>query len=403
MYVIQKNKNVMKISIPAKKNFIHLTYCMNIHPGEEWPAVLDAVRTYARAVRDRLQLQGQFGLGLRLSAKAATTLEQGHKLNEFKKVLRDNRLYVFTINGFPYGQFHGVPVKENVYAPDWSTSDRLEYTKSLVRILTDLLPENVPGSISTLPGTYGRDIAPAKYHAIVKNLLDAACYCHDVASAKQRDCCLAIEPEPGCLWENTDDLIRLFSEDFPNYATRSGSNPSDRVGDGLGVCLDTCHMAVLYEDIPGAVARLQKHNIPIAKIQLSAGLICRNQPGSLKQLESFDEPVYLHQCAVKTSAGVRRYADLKAALKAVRGLDQWDEIRTHFHVPLFVENYGELYSTGSLLSPDFFELVRSGICQNLEVETYSFSALPERYRSDEVTENITKELDWVCQKLNRSG
>lgn len=393
----------MKISIPATKNPLHLTYCMNIHSGEEWPAVLAAVRTYACAVRDRLQLQGEFGLGLRLSAKAATTLEQGHKLNEFKKVLRENRLYVFTINGFPYGQFHGVPVKENVYAPDWSTSDRLEYTKSLVRILTELLPANVPGSISTLPGTYGREISPAKYNAILKNLLDAACYCHDIAIAKQRDCCLAIEPEPGCLWETTDDLIRLFTEDLPNYATKAGSNPLAQTADRLGVCLDTCHMAVLYEDIPGAVARLQKHEIPIAKVQLSAGLICRNQAGALRQLESFDEPVYLHQCAVKTSAGILRYPDLEAALKAARGLDQWDEVRTHFHVPLFVDHYGQLYSTGKLLSPEFFDLMRSGICRNLEVETYSFSVLPERYRADAVTENITKELEWVCQKLSRSG
>ena len=42
-------------------------------------------------------------------------------------------LYVFTINGFPYGAFHTGRVKEKVYLPDWLEDARLAYTDRLAR------------------------------------------------------------------------------------------------------------------------------------------------------------------------------------------------------------------------------------------------------------------------------
>ena len=371
---------------------------MNIHPGEDWQSVLDAVKTYAPAVRARLKHDGPFGLGLRLSAEAAATLEQGDNVPAFRDHLADHGLYAFTINGFPYGQFHGTRVKEHVYEPDWSTAERLDYTRRLVRILTALLPEDVPGSISTLPGTYGRNIPAEARAAILRNLLDAGTYCAEVSEGNGRECRLAIEPEPGCLWESTEDLVRLFAVDLPRESKTTGA-ANATVRRGLGVCLDTCHMAVLYEDIPEAMRRLTEHEIPIAKIQLSAGLICPNDAEALKQLESFDEPVYLHQCAVRSVQSMLRFADLHNALSAVAELDEWNEMRTHFHVPLFADRYGALRSTGTLLGSEFFDLVKSATCRNLEVETYSFQALPEQHRSDNVIENVAKELGWVLGQL----
>ena len=55
----------------------------------------------------------------------------------------EQNLYVFTINGFPYGCFHGARVKENVYVPDWRTPERRDYTNLLADILADLLPRNL--------------------------------------------------------------------------------------------------------------------------------------------------------------------------------------------------------------------------------------------------------------------
>ena len=75
-------------------------------------------------------------------------------LLSFQKWLEEKNCYVFTINGFPYGNFHGERVKEQVYRPDWSTSDRLEYTVLLFEILEKLLQPGEEGSVSTLPGSF---------------------------------------------------------------------------------------------------------------------------------------------------------------------------------------------------------------------------------------------------------
>ena len=53
---------------------VHLTYCTNVHPGESWAEVRSNFDRYVLAVRDRLGVPGDFGVGLRLSARAAAEL-----------------------------------------------------------------------------------------------------------------------------------------------------------------------------------------------------------------------------------------------------------------------------------------------------------------------------------------
>ena len=45
-------------------------------------------------------------------------------------------------------------MKENVYLPDWSSTERLVYTNQLFNIISRLTPEGVEGSVSTLPGSF---------------------------------------------------------------------------------------------------------------------------------------------------------------------------------------------------------------------------------------------------------
>ena len=92
----------------------HLTYCTNIHPGETWEEVRRNLGEHVPAVRARLTSDRPFGIGLRLSGEAARGLAQPEALREFKAFLARERLYVFTLNGFPYGTFHGKRVKEEV-------------------------------------------------------------------------------------------------------------------------------------------------------------------------------------------------------------------------------------------------------------------------------------------------
>src|SRR4051812_25419526 len=143
----------MRLNITGRP---HLTYCSNIHPGETWPEIRQNLERYVLGVRQNVASGCAFGIGLRLSGQAAHALSDPNTLEEFRRFLRDHNLYVFTINGFPHGSFHGARIKEKVYLPDWLDEERLHYADQLAYILTTLLGDHfgIYGSISTVPGAF---------------------------------------------------------------------------------------------------------------------------------------------------------------------------------------------------------------------------------------------------------
>jgi hypothetical protein len=197
----------------AKENpQIHLTYCLNVHPGESWQENLDAIKQNALAIRDKIAKGKAFGLGLRLSFEAASQLIKTEKLEEFNQFLREEDLYVFSINGFPYGPFHNTSVKEDVYRPDWQSPQRRDYTMMLADILARLLPEGVNGSISTLPLSYKKWItSESQTQQMVRMLADVAVHLNAIYKRDGKNICIGLEPEPDCSIENTDELLEFFS------------------------------------------------------------------------------------------------------------------------------------------------------------------------------------------------
>src|ERR1041384_384449 len=133
---------------------LHLAYCTNVHPGGDWAQTFDSLQRYALEVKEKLGCDGPYAIGLRLSAQAAHELSDAARFLEFRRWLDRHHCYVFTINGFPFGVFHGTRVKEQVYRPDWTDPQRVEYTNRLFDLLARLRPEDVEGSVSTLPGSF---------------------------------------------------------------------------------------------------------------------------------------------------------------------------------------------------------------------------------------------------------
>src|SRR4029453_316001 len=127
---------------------LHLAYCTNIHRGETWAETFDALQRYTLAVRDRVCPNAPYAIGLRLSDQASRELSEPSALTSFRKWLEEQNCYVFTINGFPYGRFHGARVKEQVYAPDWTTPERVDFTNRLFDLLAQLVPQGIEGSVS---------------------------------------------------------------------------------------------------------------------------------------------------------------------------------------------------------------------------------------------------------------
>jgi hypothetical protein len=285
-------------------------------------------------------------------------------------------MYVFTVNGFPYGRFHGTRVKESVYRPDWSGRERLDYTVRLASILAALLPDDVSGSISTVPVGYGKALPPGA----VANLLEASSRLSELAAHTGRAVWLALEPEPDCLLERADEVVAFFRL----LREENGGVPPEF----LGVCLDTCHHAVNFERPGDVLAGFERAGIPVPKIQLSAALRVAEGAPAKELLEPFAEEVYLHQTRVRTASGLLHYPDLPAALGAAPS-GEW---RTHFHVPLNARYAGGLTTTADLLDRDFLAAAATP-GRHLEIETYTFDRLPGPPR--DVADAVVGEFDWL--------
>lgn len=355
-------------------------YCLNIHPGERWDENLAAIRQYALEVKKRFCPKAPFALGLRLSAPAARELFP--QVKDFALFLKRHNLYVVSINGFPYGTFHGEAIKEKVYQPDWSSSLRVSYTLDLAEILAVLLPEGETGTISTVPAHYGKEENPTAK----ANLLSLASSLAKIEKKTGKQIILALEPEPDCFLDTLDStlnyMIKLYAED-------------KSAGKHLGVCLDTCHAAVEFESPLLWLQKFSRAGIQVPKIQLSAALIAKIPPHKSQQqhlFACFADTHYLHQTRVFFEGAILRFKDLPEALTT----DSCGEWRVHFHVPLTWSG-DKISSTASLLNEEFFKEARLE-CRHFEVETYSYGVLPGPKAP--IIESIVSELQWSGRKLH---
>ena len=363
----------------------HLTYCLNVHPARDLTGVLANVQQHSTAVRDRVGglgggAAGPFGLGLWLPAPAVA--EWRRDPAPLRDLLARERLYVFTLNGFPYGVFHGQEVKRKVYTPDWGDDRRLQYTLDLLELLAALLPPGVPGSISTVPVTYGKEL-PA---GAVERLLTAGRAMLDLERRTGQHIRLALEPEPDCYLETTAEALAFFAQLRRVDAAAAA---------GLGVCFDTCHLCLQGEDLAASLDALAAAGICVPKVQVSAALRCDNRDGQAARaaLTPYDELVYLHQTRVCTPAGERlRFPDLGPAL-AANPPGEW---LVHFHVPLPFAGRGPLTATSDALTPPFFRRARAAT-PHLEIETYTFGVLPEPKPA--LVDSIAAEYRWVLARL----
>jgi len=399
------------------KNF-HLSYCSNIHPGESWAATFQNLKIYIPEVRSRLGHEGPFGIGLRLSHEASLLLEKPENLKSFQDWLILENAYVFTMNCFPYGEFHRMPVKEKVHFPDWTTIERKAYTLRCFKILSQCLPEGMEGGISTSPLSYRHWFkSTEKLHAAMESatqhLLELVLDLIQIRKETGKNLHLDIEPEPDGILENSDEMIAFYTDWLlPKgkiyLAAQLGLNPQEAqeaILNHIQVCYDVCHFAIVYEKPAATFAKFKAHGIHIGKIQISAALKLlipielAKRVTLRRNLQPFAESTYLHQVIGKMGDGsLKKYPDLPQALENLVETSE-EEWRIHFHVPVFLENYGAFSSTQTEILTVLNELAANpSITQHLEVETYTWEVLPEDI-SLSLGESISRELGWVMTNL----
>jgi sugar phosphate isomerase/epimerase len=390
---------------------VHLTYCSNIHPGEAWHEVFENLRTYLPRIRQTLSPDEPFGIGLRLSAQAAWELAAPKTLLHFKTYLQDHEFYVFTLNGFPYGPFHGRPVKSNVYRPDWRQRERLIYTNLLADLLAALLPDDLQleGSISTVPIGFASDLRTSKEMAVAcHQVVEHVAHLVAIEQRTGRRLMLGLEPEPCCVLETMAQTIDLFTGWFHAEGTQAlakltgldQQEADEALRDHLGICLDLCHAAVEFEDLDQVLEQLEQARIPIVKLQISSGLrVCQFTEEVLHRLEQFTDNVYLHQVVERHADKLRRFLDLPEALAALPSVASDREWRVHFHVPIFHTDLGTFSSTRSMVEQALNRQRQTPISKHLEVETYTWCVLPPDLKALPIDEAIERELLWVKQLL----
>ena len=375
---------------------VHLAYCTNVHPAEDLDGVIEQLRRFAGPVRERLGVS-RLGVGLWLARDVATTLRADPDvLARLKAELDSLGLEVVTFNGFPYAGFHATTVKKAVYRPDWTESERLDYTLDLAYLLAALLPADAArGSISTLPmgwrepwGAEQQAAAEAQLGLLAEGL--AA-----VREKTGRTIRVAFEPEPGCIIENT---------------TQAADRLGPLASDVLGVCLDACHLAVGFEEPEPALDRLSGAGLDVVKFQASAALHVDEPgaPAAQAALRAFAEERFLHQVRERTDTAPLARDDLPGALTGPDPLPGEDAWRVHYHVPMHAEPEPPLRSTRDHLDATLGALFGGDTARtdHVELETYTWGVLPEgsRPKDDEgLVNGIAAELEWVRDRLVAHG
>jgi sugar phosphate isomerase/epimerase len=376
-----------------------LGYCTNVHPAQSVGELLAGLDRYTVPVMRRVGRPLAAGLWLARPV-VDEVLAAPDGVARLAAAVRERGLTVHTLNAFPYGDFHAARVKENVYLPDWTSAERLEYTERCAAVLAGLLPDGGEGSISTLPlGFKGFD-GPTGFLQAAEQLTDCALAFARLGADTGRTVRLAIEPEPFCLLETTEEVTEFFHVLWGVAAARGAEAA---VREHVGVCYDVCHQAVEFEDPAACVAALDRAGVRVNKVQVSCAVELAD-PGDNRTgrdaLRRFVEPRYLHQVFARLPDGrAIGAADLTATFLDSPGEEfasasVW---RVHFHVPVHAERMGPLGTTRAALRPALAAVAGLSYAPHVEVETYTWSVLPGEGSADLVA-GLAAEID-ATQRL----
>lgn len=382
-----------------KTPYGHLSYCSNIHTGEIWSEHFAQLKQHVPSVKAQVSPDQPMGLGLRFANQASIDLQDPAELKALQSWLAEQNLYVFTLNGFPYGGFHHTIVKDQVHAPDWTTTERRDYTIRLARILASLLTDT-EGGISTSPLSYKYwwNTAEERNQAMqtaTQHLLDVVAVLAEIEKNTGKTIHIDIEPEPDGLLSHHGDFI-----DWYEQVLLPAGNP-DLIRRHVQLCFDICHYGVSFDAPEASIQELKAKNIPVGKIQISSALrvdLRTQEVEKIAELRKYQEPVYLHQVkALHKDGSFQEFKDLDEAF-ATYTPNTYDEWRVHFHVPLFLETYGLLGSTQKEIRETLAIQKASPFTNHLEIETYTWGVLPAAYQVP-MAESISREIKTITDLL----
>jgi hypothetical protein len=389
----------------------HLTYSTLVHPGDTWEQMWNSLITYVPKVKERIAHNQRFGVSLRLSADSAKTLVSSQaERDKLKKFLNDGNMYLYTVNAFPYGAFKGTTVKEQVYEPDWRSEERTQYTINVADVLADVCPPDISPSIQSAPlGFKPRVDSKDVIDSYTDHVMRVVAHLVALEARTGRTVTLALEPEPYCFLETTDEAIDYFTQHLYSGAAAEQLAKLARIPISeahvalrrhLGIVFDICHQAVEYENIGECLQKLVDAGIPIFKLQEAAALHMPEvtQP-IVDTLKRYSKTIYLTQTVQKKNGKLTRFLNLEDAFVAWEKDPGPREWRTHFHVPVFLDDLGPFRTTRFAIEEALRFHKRKPLSRQLEIETYTWDVLPDNLKTGDIVEYVCRELDWVRGQL----
>jgi hypothetical protein len=390
----------------------HLTYSTLVHPGDDWEQMWQSLTTYVPKVKARIAGNGRFGVSLRLSANSAQTLAGSTAEREkLKKFLGDNNMYLYTVNAFPYGAFKGTVVKEQVYEPDWRSEERTRYTINVADVLADVCTPDIAPSIQSAPlGFKPRVTGGDVVASYTDHVLRVVAHLVVLEARTGRTVQLALEPEPFCFLETTDETVDYFTrhlysgaaaETLAKLAQMPIAEAHGALRRHLGVVFDICHQAVEYETIAESLQKLTDAGVPIFKLQEAAALhVPEVTQAVVDTLKRYAKTIYLTQTMEKRDGKINRFLNLDDAIATFEKNPGPREWRVHIHVPIFLDDLGPFRTTRFAIEDALRFHKQKPLSRQLEIETYTWDMLPENLKTGDIVDYICREIEWVRGQLS---
>ena len=374
-------------------------YCTNVRAGEGLGALQEAVTAFARPL-SALCADGVLPIGLWVSARSVRALARSGVAAELREAMHDAGARIASINAFPFGDFHEDVVKHRVYAPDWSLPQRADYTRACCLALHALLGEGERGGVSTLPIAWREGFGSAGIARAAAALQSIVPLLHELAERTGRTVHIDLEPEPGCVLDRPQDVVRFFDE----YLLRGVDAPEERrIRHHVRVCHDVCHASVMFDAQRAALDTYAAAGIRLGRVQLSSAPSIDCAAGKaeaeeqVEALSRFAEPRWLHQSVIEREDGETEFfTDLPEAIARLRssggGVEGVRRVRTHLHVPVHLADLGAVQTTRGDVDEVLALLAHHRDAPVIEVETYAWSALPEDVRGASMLDSAHAEL-----------
>lgn len=394
----------------------HLAYSTLVHPGDTWEEMRASLETYAPLVKARVAPDEAYGVSLRISGAAARTLgSDPAERTRLRIWLAEHDMYVFTVNAFPHGPFKGRTVMEDVYEPDWSTEERVAYANQVADILAEITPGSVSPSIQTAPLAFRANVRSEEdVERITRNVLRTVAHLIELERRTGRRVKLALEPEPFCLLETTEETLDYFRDrvwsasgirTLGELAGLPASETAGLVRRHLGVVFDIGHQSVEFEDIAASLRALRDAGVPIFKLQAAAALrVPEVTEEAVAALGAFTDTIYLSQTTEERDGKLIKRLNLSDAIDAWRddpaGPREW---RTHFHVPIFLDDLGGFHTTRAGIEDALALHAEVPLSDHLEIETYTWDVLPAHLKTGDITDYVVREWNWLRDRLAPMG